>query len=146
MSQIIETHIDIHAPADRIWMGLTDFSSYPKWNPFLRRIDGPCEEGASIKIRCYPPGWFPLVFHPLITRLDAPHELRWVGRFVSQRIAGGEHVFSLDPTDKSSTRLYQYEIFSGLAVPLMAMLMRKKVTRGFEMMNEALKTWAESEA
>ena len=34
------SEIDIQAPAERVWQVLTDFASYPEWNPFIRRING----------------------------------------------------------------------------------------------------------
>jgi uncharacterized protein YndB with AHSA1/START domain len=32
----LHTEIEIDASAERVWDILTDFASYPQWNPFIR--------------------------------------------------------------------------------------------------------------
>ncbi len=39
------------APADKVWEHLTDFESYPEWNPFLRSVQGQSKEDATIYIQ-----------------------------------------------------------------------------------------------
>ena len=36
----LQTEIEIDAAPDRVWMILTDFASYPEWNPFIRFVRG----------------------------------------------------------------------------------------------------------
>lgn len=36
----LHSEIEITASAERTWLILTDFASYPRWNPFIRRISG----------------------------------------------------------------------------------------------------------
>lgn len=36
----IRTEIIIAAPIEKIWAILINFSSYPRWNPFIRNIEG----------------------------------------------------------------------------------------------------------
>ena len=33
----LHSEIEINAPVERVWEVLTDFASYPRWNPFIRR-------------------------------------------------------------------------------------------------------------
>ena len=35
----LRSQIEIEAPADRVWQVLTDFATYPEWNPFIRRVN-----------------------------------------------------------------------------------------------------------
>jgi hypothetical protein len=37
----IQSQIEIAARRERVWSILTDFPSYPSWNPFIRSIDEP---------------------------------------------------------------------------------------------------------
>src|SRR5437867_1900263 len=39
---------DINAPASRVWDVLLDFAEWPEWNPFIERVEGKVEEGATI--------------------------------------------------------------------------------------------------
>ncbi len=43
------TEISITAPPDRVWHLLTDFASYPRWNPFIRCASGELKEGAQLE-------------------------------------------------------------------------------------------------
>jgi hypothetical protein len=43
----LHTEIEIAATRERVWSILTDFGAYPRWNPFIRSIDGAPEKGAS---------------------------------------------------------------------------------------------------
>ena len=44
----INTEIQTNAPCDRVWGILTDFGSYPLWNPFIREIHGRPEVGSDV--------------------------------------------------------------------------------------------------
>jgi uncharacterized protein YndB with AHSA1/START domain len=46
MSITINTTVDINAPAQLVWDGLTDFAAYGEWNPFMR-IEGTAQVGTS---------------------------------------------------------------------------------------------------
>jgi uncharacterized protein YndB with AHSA1/START domain len=45
----LHTQIEIDAPAKRVWELLTDFASYPQWNPFIRHISGRLTPGSASK-------------------------------------------------------------------------------------------------
>ena len=47
----IHTEIDIDAPADRVWAILTDFASYPSWNPMIPRLSGQLSVGARLDFK-----------------------------------------------------------------------------------------------
>jgi uncharacterized protein YndB with AHSA1/START domain len=42
----LHTEIEINGPAERVWAVLTDFASYPEWNPFIRQVSGELNIGA----------------------------------------------------------------------------------------------------
>ena len=64
----ITTEIEIHAPADRVWNILTNFSQFQQWNPFIRQAEGEVKEGARLRVRIEPPGSRGMTFKPLVTR------------------------------------------------------------------------------
>jgi uncharacterized protein YndB with AHSA1/START domain len=52
----LHTEIEISAPAERVWELLTDFASYPQWNPFIRNISGLPASGERLEVRLEPSG------------------------------------------------------------------------------------------
>jgi len=51
----LHSEIEINASAERVWDILTDFASYPQWNPFIRSISGELEVGERLEVRLEPP-------------------------------------------------------------------------------------------
>jgi uncharacterized protein YndB with AHSA1/START domain len=47
----LHSEIEINAPAERVWELLTDFASYPQWNPFIRTISGQPTKGERLEVR-----------------------------------------------------------------------------------------------
>jgi uncharacterized protein YndB with AHSA1/START domain len=41
----IHTEIEINSPAEKVWRVLTDFATYPEWNPFEGSGDGDTRDG-----------------------------------------------------------------------------------------------------
>jgi uncharacterized protein YndB with AHSA1/START domain len=53
---IYQTSFEINASATRVWEVLTDFGSYPQWNPQIPRASANIVEGARIHLRLALPG------------------------------------------------------------------------------------------
>ena len=43
----LRSEIEIQASAERVWQLLTDFPSFPQWNPFIRKATGNIRVGAA---------------------------------------------------------------------------------------------------
>ena len=142
----LRSEIDIDASAERVWDVLTDFSSYPEWNPFIKSIDGEAREGAKLTVRVEPPGGRGMTFKPTVQSADAPREFCWLGWLLLPRLFDGEHIFELRATDEGGTRLVQREEFGGVLVSPLLRWVRQSTLRGFEEMNLALKARAEAAA
>jgi hypothetical protein len=141
--RLIETAIDIHASAARVWSILTDFSAYSAWNPFITAAEGEARPGARLRITIAPPGRRPMTFRPVVLVAVPEQELRWLGRLLLPRLFDGEHAFRLDQQTEAC-RLYHTERFSGVLLPLFGEGMLEATRRGFEAMNAALRTRAET--
>lgn len=139
----IETAIDIKAPARRIWSILTDFRSYPAWNPFIVAAEGEPVLGARLKVTIAPPGRRPMSFRPVIRVAARERELRWRGRLFLPGLFDGEHAFRLEQR-RDFCRLHQTEKFSGILVARFGETLFEATQQGFEAMNRALKARAES--
>jgi uncharacterized membrane protein len=66
--KIINAEIEINAPCDRVWSILSDFGSYPSWNPFIREIHGRPEVGSTLTVAITPPSGKTMRFKPRIYR------------------------------------------------------------------------------
>ncbi len=142
----IVTAIDVAAAPDIVWKILTDFGSYPEWNPFIPEVVGAAVEGTRLAVRIEPPGGKAMTFRPTILRVAQPGELRWLGRLLLPGLFDGEHIFQIEETADGGVRLHHREQFSGLLVPLFWNAMSGPTQKGFEAMNTALKERAEDGA
>jgi len=142
MKEII-THIEINASPQRVWSILTDFESYPQWNPFLRSLSGEPKEGSRLKVFIQPPGSRGRAFNPVVLKAEPGKELRWLGHLFIPGLFDGEHRLLIEPTRGSTSIFTQSEKFKGLLVPLFWKSLDRNTREGFNQMNEALKRLAE---
>jgi hypothetical protein len=140
----LHTQIEIAAPAKRVWELLTDFASYPQWNPFIRYISGRLAPGERLRARLEPPGRRAMTFKPKVLTAEPNRELRWLGHLLTPGLFDGEHSFTIEPLEDNRVRFVQREAFKGLLVPLFARSLETNTLQGFEQMNRALKERAES--
>ncbi|MGB8217784.1 MAG: SRPBCC domain-containing protein [Candidatus Methanoperedens sp.] len=139
----LRTEISINAPPERIWHLLTDFASFPQWNPFIRRASGEPRKGAQLQVYLQPSGTKGMTFRPKVLKAEPNRELRWLGHLLIPGLFDGEHIFTIEPLEAGCVRFVQRELFTGLLVPLFARSLDKDTRRGFEEMNQALKLRAE---
>ncbi len=142
--QTIETQIDIDAPPERVWAVLADTESFPEWNPFVTRLEGPFEVGEQIRVELTRPNGKAMTFTPKLLAHDAGRELRWIGKLGVRGVFDGEHEMRLEPGEGGGTRFIHREQFTGAAAWLMMKLIGDETEHGFRSMNEALKARVES--
>ena len=140
----LHAEIEIDAPAERVWGLLTDFASYPQWNPFIRQISGKPTRGERLQVRIEPPGGQDVTFKPKVLKAEPNRELRWLGHLLVPGLFDGEHSFTIQPLEENRVRFVQREAFKGLLVPLFARSLETNTQQGFEEMNRALKEHAEA--
>ncbi len=139
----LHSEIEIDASAERVWAILTDFASYPRWNPFIRSISGELEAGERLEVRLEPPDSRGITLRPTVLRAEPNRLMRWVGHLLVPGLFDGEHSLAMHPLEGNRVRFVQHEAFKGVLVPLLARSLDKNTLRGFEEMNEALKERAE---
>ena len=140
----LHSEIEITASAGRTWLILTDFASYPRWNPFIRRISGEPTTGEHLDVRLEPPDSRGMTFKPKVLNAEPNRQLRWLGHLLVRGLFDGEHFFTIQPLEDNRVRFIQREAFKGLLVPLFARSLDTNTQRGFEEMNHALKERAEA--
>jgi len=147
----VETQIEINAPAKEVSSILYDFADYPKWNPFIFRIDGAVEEGKHAYINVRPVGMPEIAADILVLSTSEDH-LSWSGTGLAQAgsgslavgapgILGGTHDFIIEAQGPNKTLFLNTMKFSGAAVPFYNFNAMEEA--GLKAMNEALKERAE---
>jgi hypothetical protein len=144
MDEIV-TEIEIDASPDAVWAVLTDFASYPEWNPVLE-IDGEPTESERLEVTAGYENTRPMTFRPTVLVANEPTEFRWQGRLFVPGLYDGEHRFVLTALDDGErTRLIHAETFRGALVGFINRRIGDDVETGFKQMNEALKQRVESQ-
>ena len=133
------THVAIAAPRARVWAILTDFPSYPSWNPFIRRIEGKLAVGEEINADLHTTNLKPMAVKAKILIVDPNTQLRWLGRLPG--LFSGEHYWKLTDRPDGGTDLEQGEVFRGLMVPF---IKPERLRVDYEAMNAAMKARAET--
>ncbi|WP_440951664.1 SRPBCC family protein [Methanococcoides sp. FTZ1] len=140
----INTEIEINASAEVVWDILTDFPSFPQWNPFIRNIEGEIKVGSRLEVYLKLTGTKGMNFQPGILSVKREKELRWLGHLWISGLFDGEHIFRIESLDPNRVLFVQHEIFRGLLTPIVFHLIEKDTRRAFEEMNEALKIRSEN--
>jgi len=143
----LHTQIDINAPADRVWGELTDFASFPEWNPLVLEASGELVEGAHLAIALEAGRARPFRVRPKLLRVVPGEELRWLGRLGLPGVFDGEHVFRVEahPGGEGVTLVHE-EHFRGLLVPFLWKELNTATRARFEEMNRALRDRVEARA
>src|SRR4029079_362804 len=93
----IETEIAMRATPEQVWSVLTDFRSYPLWNPFIREASGDVMTGSQLTDLIQPAGVSALACRQTHQQASAGQELRWLGHFLISGLFDGEHSFRIEP-------------------------------------------------
>ena len=140
---LIETDTLINATPDKVWDVLTDFKSYPAWNPFIKEVKGTLEVGSKITVTIMQSGDKGTTFKPKVLTCIPNKELSWLGRLLLPNIFDGKHKFELVDNHNGTTTFKQSEDFTGLLVPFFKKQLENNTAPGFEGMNKKLKELAE---
>jgi hypothetical protein len=135
----IRTEIEIEATPPRVWRALTDFKTFPDWNPFVLAVEGEPKKGARLKVTLRTAGGGDMTFRPRVLAADEGRELRWRGRLLLPGVFDGEHYFEVSELSTGRSRLVQGERFSGLLVPWLQRGLESNTRSGFMAMNRAVK-------
>jgi len=139
----IITDIEINASAGRVWELITDFQSFPVWNPLMLKISGDPVEGEKLKILVHLFLSTDMTVTPVIIRVRPEKELTWAGGAPIPGLLDGEHGLIIEPLHRGRVRLIQRELWTGLMVPVFMAWLGSEIRRGFEKMNEEVRVLAE---
>jgi hypothetical protein len=136
--RLIKTETIIHAPAERVWAEMTDFSSFPSWNPFVREAEGRLEPGEQLKIRLQLDR-MKMTFKPRVTVVEPNRELRWLATLGRPGVFDVDRAFQIEPRN-GGVRFVMSEECTGWLTPVMfATNLEAQLYRGYDAFNEALR-------
>lgn len=143
MQKEITTEIIIDQPRGKIWNILTDFNSYPKWNPFIISCKGLLKIGGQLSVSIKPDGQKPMGMKPTIIHLQEGEAFVWHGKMFFPGVFEGKHSFALEKINDNQTRFIQSEKFSGLLATPILKIVGQSTVKGFNAMNQTLKQQCE---
>jgi hypothetical protein len=138
-SRLIKTETLIHASAERVWAEMTDFASFPSWNPFVREAEGRLEPGEQLKIRLQLDHGLKMTFRPRVTVVKPNRELRWLATLGRPGVFDVDRAFQIEPHD-GGVRFVMSEECTGWLTPVMfATNLEAQLYRGYDAFNDALR-------
>jgi hypothetical protein len=141
-TRIARIDVELDRPLDELFEQLANFADYPRWNPFVVKVDGAAraEVGARVRFDVRWPTGGGASSAELVTkveRTDASAVLVWryLGVLPTLNLVRAERVQRLTKLGESRTRYQSEEVFHGL---LTRFLPLAQVQAGFEAQARAM--------
>jgi hypothetical protein len=135
----VQSKIEINAPAKAVRAVFFNFDDYPKWNPFIIKVDGAVADGSKVTVTVRPVGKSEITGATTVTAMTDDH-LAWTGSLAIPGVFSGKHDFIIEEVGPNKTVFHNNERMSGVIIPFFDF---KPTEAGFVAMNEALKKRAE---
>jgi hypothetical protein len=135
----IRTKMIMDAPVEAVWGQLTDFDSYPAWNPYFRELEGEPNEGMKARLVVQRPDAKPESSKIRFVTVSPPQKLTWTEGFFVPGILEKRHSILLRPMGNHQTVITQVHHLSGLFGSLAYSLCGASVRRGLAQMNHRLR-------
>jgi uncharacterized membrane protein len=139
---LIETSVDINAPAERVWQVMSDVERWPEWTASISsiRFAGPPPLQAGAKLRVRQPKLPAAVW--TVTRFDPGRAFEWRSKGPGLSAFAGHYIEPLD-ANRSRARL-RFEQ-TGLLAGVIGALMESRARRYVEMEAQGLKARSEAD-
>ena len=136
--------VEISASAEAVWSVLIDLDSYGEWNPFTPKIEGQLTVGSPVDLhvrlrersatdeKLYSR-------REWVTAVEKPRKLAWETKVIFPFLLHAEKEQLITPIDQQSCSYYTIDKFSGLLYPIIALLYKKRIEKGFDETAAALK-------
>jgi hypothetical protein len=139
---ILDTLVEIDAPAEAVWEVLTDFPRWSEWNPAIPSLAGELRVGSDLAIQLDLSGRAMNVA-ATIQELVPGERFSWRGHLGAEFLFLGRREFSVESLEPDTSRLRHVEAISGLIAPVFQLAKGKAVTEHHHLINAALKQRAE---
>jgi hypothetical protein len=143
MNRSIKTEIIINASKERVWEVLTDFESYPSWNPFIVNIKGDLMTSHRL-VNTLSTGKGTVTFKPVILSVVPYQYFDWLGNLFIRGLFDGHHYFEIDELSSTQVKFTQGEHFSGIFCSHILKKVSNVTRNNFIKMNSALRQRVEA--
>jgi hypothetical protein len=143
MNKSIKTEVIINASKERVWQILTDFKSYPRWNPFITRVEGQLVKGKTLT-NTMVNGSKKFQFKPKVLSVVPFRYFDWLGSLFIKGLFDGHHYFEIEELAPNQVKLSHGEHFSGLFSASILKKIAEDTRNNFIRMNSAIKQQAEA--
>ena len=137
--RLIKTETTIDAPPEKVWAAMTDFASFPDWNPFVRHADGRLEPGERLRIRLRLDHGLRMTFRPRVTVVEPGRELRWLATLGRPGVFDVDRAFQIEPRNGGVLFVMSEECTGALTAVMFATNLEAQLYRGYDAFNEALR-------
>ena len=138
---IIETSIDIDAPAATVWAALVDFARYPEWNPLTVKVVGEPRVGEAVRLTVQLGGQRMKRTHA-VSRADGT-ALCWTILGGPAWLIRGERCQTVRDLGEGRSRYANREVVQGAAGPFVALVFGGAIRRALEATGAALRARVE---
>ena len=138
VSRVSSAEIPIPARAGTVWSVLTDLDSYPAWNPFIRKAEGPRRREARWRLELTLNGRSYVTVRVQVTCWEPGRRLTWRGGLARPHLLTGCHDVRIIET-RQGVSLVQAHAFAGLLAPGLSRWLRPRTQARCAEMNEALR-------
>ena len=135
---------EIDAPRAYVWSVLSDFDTYPEWNPFTPGVEGALAVGRPVALDVRFEGKRPRRQVEWVNRVEPESLICWGVRYWSRKILAANRRQELSEISPTRTRYYTVDRFSGVLVPLVFTLYGELMQRGFDGVAAGLKAYCEA--
>jgi hypothetical protein len=141
----IHTEIAIDAPKEVVWAVISDFASYPAWNPLMVEARATANVGQRME-------WTSVIngsartYNATIDRVAPGQELAWTGPVSSpaRALFWGHHQLIIEEQPGGRVRFVNTEGFGGAMSIILRGFLENDVRKAYAAHNAALKARAEA--
>ena len=126
-----------------IWELIADLPGWSDWNPLYTEAKGAIRIGETLTITMQLPKEPPREIRPVVLEWVPNDQIHWRLKMMGGLVSTTRFL-ELEQLDSASTIFSNGELIGGLLGPSVARRIGRKLHRGFQAMNEALKERAEA--
>lgn len=141
---IYQTTFPVAASPDRVWEVISDFDSWPEWNPSVPSIKGDLKIGNVCAVKLVMPGRPSVNVKVTLTDVDPGRRFAWHGNIAHDRFFAGDRSLDIEPQADGTVLVTHTEEVTGAIFPVFkALIGEAAIQAHHDDLNAGLKQRAE---